>query len=188
LSLSTILYRGIGETIYQFQSAFIATIWPVWAVGISKMISNIGAAFGMRISDRLSKKYGHFKTLFCSNIYNRLVGIFAAAIPSPISPLLMASASLPSGVGWISQDAIFQENFTNKQRATMGSLNSLAGSLFFAIFAFFFGYIADKLKPSTALIIGEILTISVLVIYWKMFKEKSPQPVLKNKATEYKKN
>jgi len=173
ISIATILDRGIGETIYQFQSAFISTIWPVWAIGISKMISNIFAAFGMRISDRLSKKYGHFKTLFYSNIYNRFAGIFAAAIPSPFSPLLMASTSMPSGISWVSQDAISQENFTNKQRATMGSITSLFGSLFFGFFALGFGYIADKLHPATALIIGEILTISVVIIYWKTFKIKS---------------
>lgn len=170
ISVATILDRGIGETIYQFQSAFIATLWPVWAIGISKMISNLCAALGMRLSDNLSKKIGHFKSLFYSNVYNRIIGIFAAAVPTVASPLLMASTSLPSGISWISQDAIAQENFSNKQRATMGSLTSLVGSLFFAIFAFGFGYMADKLKPSLALVIGEILSISIIVVYFATFK------------------
>lgn len=172
ISIATILDHGIGETIYQFQSAFIATLWPVWAIGFSKMIANLCAAFGMRISDKLSKKYGHFKTLFFSSIYNRIAGIFAAAIPTPISPILMASTSMTSGIGWISQDAISQENFTNKQRATMGSITSLVSSLFFGVFAFGFGYLADRLYPSTALIVGEVLTISVLAIYWSIFKNR----------------
>lgn len=172
ITIATILDRGIGETIYQFQSAFIGTLWPVWAIGISKMISNICAALGMRISNKLSKKYGHFKSLFYSNIYNRLAGIFAVTIPTITSPLLIASTSTTSGIGWVSQDAISQENFTNKQRSTMGSITSLAGGLFFGFFAYIFGYFADYLNPSTAIIIGEILTIPVSIIYWLNFKTK----------------
>jgi len=54
----------------------------------------------------------------------------------------------------------------------MSSLNSLAGSLSFAVFAFVFGLFADALSPRSALIVGEILTLPVILLYWKIFRNK----------------
>ena len=53
----------------------------------------------------------------------------------------------------------------------MGSLNSLAGNLFYGIFALIFGYFADHLRPARAMLIGELLLFSVVALYWKMFKK-----------------
>ena len=170
LSLASVLDYGIGETLYQFTSAFIALLWPIWAVGISKMLSNLFAAIGMRMSGTITKKFGFIKSLMASTLYSRTAGIVAALFPSILSPVLMASTSFPYGINNIAKDALFQKEFTDKQRATMGSLNSLAGSLFFAIFAYIFGFLADKLKPNHALIIGEVMLLSVVFAYWKLFK------------------
>ncbi len=170
LSMASILDYGIGETLYQFSSAFIALLWPVWAVGISKMLSNLFAAAGMRVSGTVTRKFGFLKSLMASTIYSRAAGIIAALFPTVFSPILMASTSFPYGINNIAKDALFQKEFTDKQRATMGSLNSLAGSLFFAVFAYSFGFLADKLKPNHAMVIGELLLLSVIFAYWKLFE------------------
>ena len=75
------------------------------------------------------------------------------------------------GVGATASRTLLHKEFTDKQRATMGSLNALAGSLFFALFAFFIGLIADAIGPVKALLLGEILMISVIMIYWNLFKK-----------------
>ncbi|MEI6532396.1 MAG: MFS transporter [Candidatus Roizmanbacteria bacterium] len=169
LSIASILEYGIGETIYQFNSAFVSLLWPVWAIGISKMLSNIFAATGMRLSGRITKKLGPIRSLIFSNMYSRCVGLFAVIFPSIFSPILISSTSFPFGISLVAKDTLFQKEFANKQRATMGSLNSLGGSLFFAFFAFLFGFIADKLAPNQALIIGELLLFIVLFLYYKLF-------------------
>lgn len=53
----------------------------------------------------------------------------------------------------------------------MGSLNSLAGSIFYSIFAVFLGILADKYGPKNALTIQYILTFSVLYFYFKLKRE-----------------
>lgn len=68
------------------------------------------------------------------------------------------------------QIALMQKEFTNEQRATMGSLNSFAGSILFGILAFLLGFLADKVSPARALLILQICQIGNLWIYWKLFK------------------
>jgi MFS family permease len=169
LSVASILEYGIGETMFQFTSAFVALLWPVWAIGISRMLANIFAAVSMRASGKITKRFGYFKSLIGANLYSRIVGLIAVVYPTVISPVLLSTTSFPYGISSIAKDTLFQKEFTDKQRATMGSLNSLAGSLFFAVFAFIFGFIADESAPNKALIVGELLLVSVLIIYWKLF-------------------
>ncbi|MFA5828172.1 MAG: MFS transporter [Candidatus Shapirobacteria bacterium] len=171
LSIASVLEYGVGETMYQFSSAFIALLWPVWAIGIYRMLSNILAAIGMNISGKIIKKFGYFKSFMPGKIYSHIVSLIAVIYPSVFSPVLMASSSFSYGVGSVAKDTMFQREFTDKQRATMVSLNSLAGNLFFALFAFLLGFIADKLSPGQALIIGEIIVLPVVFIYWKLFKK-----------------
>jgi len=52
----------------------------------------------------------------------------------------------------------------------MGSLNSFAGSIFFAIFAVFLGFVADKTSPQVALIGVTLAQIVTIWIYWKISK------------------
>jgi MFS family permease len=171
LSIASILDYGIGESLYQFSSAFVSLLWPLWAIGLAKMLSNIGAAIGMRFSGRVTKKLGFFKSLIVFTIYGRIAGLIAGLFPSIISPLLISSTSLSYGINSIAKDTLFQREFTNKQRATMGSLNSLGASLFFAVFAYIFGMVADTLAPNQAMVIGELLLVSVLLLYWKLFNK-----------------
>lgn len=172
LSIATILDYGFTETIYQFNSAFVALLWPVWAIGVAKMLANLAAAIGMRVSDRVVRRFGNFKSLIFSNMYSMGAGLVAALFPTFFSPILIASTSFPYGINMITKDALLQKEFSDRQRATMGSLNSLGGSLFFAVFAFGFGWLADRLAPNQALVIGELFLVLVIVIYGKLFAKE----------------
>lgn len=170
LSISSVFGYAFGEAGYQFQSAFYNTIWPVWAIGIAKTISNLGATLSFHFSGRLIKKFNGLKILIIDNIYNRIINIFSIAFPTVFSPLLMSSTSVFYGVTSVAKSALLQKEFTNEQRATMGSLNSFAGSIIFAILAFLLGLLADKVNPANALLTLQILQIGNLWLYWKLFR------------------
>ena len=82
----------------------------------------------------------------------------------------MSLNSLLYGVTEVSKNKLLQNEFTHEQRATMGSLNSLFGSIFFSIFAIFLGILADKFGPRNALIIEFILGFSVLIPLYRFKK------------------
>lgn len=172
LSLSSIIYEGLGEAAFQFQAAFYNTVWPLWAIGIAKAISFVVATFSFHFSGRIIRKYSSLKVLITQSLYGRSIGIIAAAFPTALSPLLMSSTSLFYGVASVAKSSLLQKEFQDKQRSTMGSLNSFAGNILYGIVAFLLGFAADVLSPAKGLLIIQILLIPVLFIYWRLAKHK----------------
>lgn len=172
LSISSILTYGFGEAGYQFQAAFYNTLWPVWAIGIAKLFSNLGATASFWLSGRIIKKFGATKVLFISDLYSRAINIIAVGFPTIVSPLLMSSTSLIYGVSSVSENSLMQKEFTPSQRATMGSLNSFVGSIFFGIVAYVLGATADVLSPARALLYLHLLRIPTIFLYWLLFRHK----------------
>jgi len=63
-----------------------------------------------------------------------------------------------------------QREFTDHQRATMSSLNSLVSSIGFAIMSLFLGGLADIMGPAKALIILTIISLPIIYFYYLLFK------------------
>jgi MFS family permease len=173
LSLSSILGFGYGEAGYQFQAAFYSSIWPVWAVALAKTTSHILAAISFRLSGKVIRKFGAYKLLLIDNIYIRIVNITSTLFPTIFSPLLMSSTSALFGIVVVAKNSLMQKEFTNEQRATMGSLNSFAASIFYGIVAVLLGFVADLLNPAKALLILQFFQLLNFAIYWRLFKRYS---------------
>jgi len=172
LSLASILNYAFGESAFQFRSAFVNLLWPLWAVGIARALANFGAALSYYFSGSLIKKFKEFKILIIGNVYGRIISLIALFFPTVLSPALLSSNSLFFGVTSTAQENLFQKEFTSTQRATMGSLNSLFGSIAFALVSFFLGLFADRFGPIKALLIVQVCMAAIIGIYWKLFKPK----------------
>jgi hypothetical protein len=70
----------------------------------------------------------------------------------------------------VAQKSLLQKEFSDKQRATMGSLNSLGKSLFFGVVTILLGWVADKTNPRIALIWGEIFGLVAVWLTWKLYR------------------
>lgn len=171
LNINRVISFAIGESTYQFRAAFVNTLWPIWAVGFSQVLSSIGAAISYWYSGKLIKKIGAFRLLLISNIYSKLTNIGSVAIATVISPVLLSSTSLFHGVNWVANSKLMQAEFTDEQRATLGSLTSFMGSLAFGVFAVILGIFADKFGPANALLIAYIISLPTLWINWILFKD-----------------
>lgn len=169
LSLSNALSNSLTEAMYHFSPVFVNSLWPIWAVGIMKSSTNFLNAFSYFISGTVINKLKAFNALVDQFILSRIILIIAYAFPTIFSPILMASTSLIYGIGQVSQKTLLQKEFTDHQRATMGSLDSLLTSLLFAAVSVLVGYFADILGPRNILLLGEIFLIPVLFIYWRLF-------------------
>jgi MFS family permease len=167
ISAASILSYAIGESSWLFRSAFIATLWPVWALGISQMISNACAALSFYFAGRLIKRFGEFRLLVGGMSISEVVNLLAMLIPTVVSPALMAFSSIFFGVNTVSIGGLLQREFTDEQRATMGSLNSFAGSIAFTIFSFLLGAFADRVGATNALIVAAALMLVPAVLYWR---------------------
>ena len=170
LSISDVIGYAVGESTYQFRSAFVNTLWPLWAVGFSKVLSSIGAGISYWYSGKLIKKFGSFRLLFFSNIYSKIINIGSVIFVSLISPVLMSSTSLFFGVKNVATSKLMQKEFTDEQRATLGSVNSFIGNFAFGIFAIILGLVADKFGPTKALLFAYIISLPTLMINWVLYK------------------
>lgn len=174
LTISGIIGYAFGEAMYQFQAVFYATLWPVWAVGVAKTLSNLGAAMSFRYGHLLLKRVNPFKLLLIDNIYNRFINCFAVLFPSFLSPLLMSTSSFFFGISSTAKNLLAQNEFSNEQRATMGSLGSFAGSVFFGFIAYLLGLAADILSPTSAILLLQLFQVTNIFFYWKLYHhEKS---------------
>jgi len=170
LSIQDIMSFGIGESSFQFGAAFINTLWPVWAIGFSKMISYGGAFISYWFSGKIIRKMGEYNILIISNIYTRVANVIAYGLPTVFSPVLMASSSIWYGVKQVSVSTLMQKEYTQEQRATLASMSSFFGSLFYGIFAPIIGLVADSYGPAKALLMVQVCMLPVLYINFKLKK------------------
>ena len=170
LSLSSILKFGMGEVSHQFTPAFIVTVWPVWALGIYRSLCNLFAYIGSRCSGNILNKFSAFKVLLIGQVLSIAIDIGAVWYPGVWSPILISLTSISFGISLIALQALMHKEFSDKQRATMGSINSLFGNIFFAVFAYLFGLVADHLGMAQPIIITNLLLLSVVYLYWRLFK------------------
>lgn len=170
LSLHDIIAFGVGEAKFYFQSAFYRTLWPLWAIGLASTFSNFLAFISYWFSGKIIKRFKALNVLIVSNLYGRFINLIATIFPTVVSPALIASISAFFGVSQTAKTVLLQKEFSNEQRATMGSLNSFAGSLFFGVVAIFLGWVADLYSPAVAIIASQIILFILIPIQIKLFK------------------
>lgn len=168
LSVQDIISFGIGESSFHFNAAFIGTLWPIWAIGFSRVISYGGAFISYWFSGKIIKRIGEYNILIYANIYTRIANFIAYGFPTIASPLLMASSSIFYGATDVSKNSLMQKEYTQEQRATLGSITSFFGSMFYGIFSPLIGFIADSFGPANALLFVQCCMLSVLYINYRL--------------------
>jgi len=169
VSIAGILGSSVGESTFQLSAAFFNTLWPIWAIGIAKMISYLGAAISYYFSGPFINKCKEIKVILIGNAYNRIVNSIAVLFPTQLSPLLCSSTSVFYGSLQVAKNSLLQKEFTPHQRATIASLNSLAESICFAFFAYFLGAMGDRIGPAKALFIAQLFSLIGTFLYWRVF-------------------
>lgn len=134
------------------------------------MLSHVLAAVGFWFSGRVIRRLSALNTLVAGQVLNRFGSIVAYAFPTVFSPIILPITSLFWSMGFVAQRTLLQEQFSDAQRTTMGSLNSFFGNLVYSAFAIGFGAFADRIGPAMSLLIGELLLLPVIAIYYSVFR------------------
>ncbi len=171
VSIASILGFALGEGKHMFSPAFIATLWPSWGLGIASTLTHVGGAIGFRLGGTLVRRFRELPLLLWCNAASIALGIGATAVATVASPVIGSLSSLLYGPSMVAQGNLMQQGFTDRQRATMGSLVSLGGNLLYAVALYAMGSFADRVGPRYALLTAEILSISVTLLYWRLFRE-----------------
>jgi MFS family permease len=172
VSMAEILGFGFGEAVFYFQAAFFKMLIPEWLIGLVRSINHLCGTISFWYAGRMIKRFGNKKILIGENVITTVIRFFALIFPSVLSPFIIAMTSLTYGLSSTARNTLMQREFSDSQRATMDSMVSLGGSLFFAIVAVMLGYIADISSPIHAMLIGLSSNIIIIWIYTLMFPGK----------------
>ena len=163
---------GAGESKFKFQSAFVNTLWPVWAVGLYRGINHAISFFGFRIAGRLIDRFGEPAIFITRDAYWFATQIIAVVINDILSPLLMVTGALLFGPGEVASDHLMQQEFTDDERATMGSISSFATSILFALCAVLIGSLSDHFGLRAGMAAGIALGVMSLPINLWIFRKE----------------
>ncbi|HEX3049520.1 MAG TPA: hypothetical protein VHP83_02615, partial [Aggregatilineaceae bacterium] len=133
-------------------------------------LGNVFASASFFFSGRLIRRFSEFRLLLWGGAVGQAINTAAVLAPTVGSPALLSSTGLIYGVNMVAKDGLMQREFTSEQRATMGSLVSLAGSIAFALFSLLQGLLADHIGVIGALLAAQGLACVPFVLYWRVFR------------------
>ena len=161
VALTNTLSYGFGEASYQFRNNYIATLVPLWVIGVLQIMQDILASIGFRFSASITKSLGFFNTFVIGRIVVRSIIFLATLLNNIITPFLINIDGFSFGVNKINNDKFYQDRFTDSQRASLMSMINLSKNLFFGVMLILVGFIADIYTPRVAysiFLFGHILT------------------------------
>jgi len=175
LSITDAISFSTGEVSFQFRSAFLQSVWPLWAIGIVSTLTSIGASLSFHFSSKIIRKVGSEKMILIRSIYGKISSLIAYGIPSVYSPLIVITPSIIYGAGQVAKNELMQREFSDHQRATMSSLNSFISNIGFAIMSVAIGLFPDFTSPATALFTMTLISIPIIPLYYQIFKGRNDQ-------------
>lgn len=104
--------------------------------------------------------------MIISSLYAWVGNMIAVALPSSFSPLIISLTGALWGPGDMATNALLQKEFSEKQRATIASINSFAANALFAVFMLVAGWLADRYGPIKALLIVQVLIFPTILLRW----------------------
>jgi hypothetical protein len=159
---------ALGEAGFQFTPVFVSGLWPLWAIGVWSTMSHGGGFLGYRFSGRWVRPQREVRVMGVSKLVSAALTLPALVFPSGASPALMGLTSVAYGPSNVAEATLLQREFSDAQRATLGSINSLGGNLLFGAVAVGLGAVADRLAPATGLLVLQVLSLARLALLWPL--------------------
>ncbi len=166
--------RYSSESAAQLSPVFVAGLWPLWALGLWRTFGHGVAFVGFRVSGWVIGRVGAARTLLFCELFDNVANFVALVKPTVFSPVLLGSPAY--GMSTIAQQTLLQREFTDRERATMGSLASLLGSVLYALVALGAGLVADRWGIVPALLAIQAVVLIALPLAWWVHAHASSLP------------
>jgi len=170
LSIGKIIEYGFSGVTLQFSQIFLKTIIPNWLIGLTLGLKNLAGGIGFWIAGKTIDKLGYFKTIIGSTILTKIINIFAAVIANIFTPFIFVIDFFIRAPCHTALEKLFQQEFTNKQRATMSSINSFFENILFAIISLGAGILSDITNPQITIITLLVCSSIGGIFYYKALK------------------
>ena len=171
IGIARIILSGGGNVEFRFKTLFYKLFLPDWIISLIGVLNSTLSALVMKYTEKIVGKFGLMKSLALGESLNRIITSVLIFVKSVYTPFAMATVgSVAFGVREVASEDILQENYTSKQRATMGSLIGLGSSLFYSIMGILIGFIADGIGIQYTLLLIQIILLSSVFFYKRGLK------------------
>lgn len=171
ISIGKMAARGLGNCEYRFRSLFFSAIMPDWLVNLLGMLNNLISGFAMQLAHWVVHRFGIMRALVHIDIIDR--GIIAACISLytiTTGVMMNVVTSISYGIREVAAEDLLQARYSKDQRATMGSLVSLGGTLIYGVVAIAAGMLADKIGLLYTMLAFQPLLLIGTFFFWKGIK------------------
>ncbi len=177
LAIADTLDFGIGEAVFYFQGALFDTLVPTWTLGIARCLNHLHGFLGFWFAGPVVRRFGARQTLIAGTLIAASIRFLAVVFCSIATPFAMAATNVCYGPTTTARGVLLQQEFSDRQRATMGSMISLLGSVVFAGISTALGLVADLSSPATAIMFALVANSCVVFLYREVFVSRSKSEV-----------
>lgn len=171
ISIGKMMALGIGNSEYRFRSLFFSAIMPEWLVNLLGMLNNLICGFAMQLAHWIVHRFGIMRALVHIDILDRSIITACVMLYTFTSGVLMnIITSISYGIREVAAEDLLQARYTKDQRATMGSLVSLGGTLIYGVVAIAAGLLADKIGLLYTMLAFQPLLLIGTFFFWKGLK------------------
>ena len=160
LAIITSFHHSLNAAHWRFIGAYYQTLISPWIINLVRVFQEFMGFISFCLV-RFVRKFQSLQLLFVSISLNALIKLIGLAINTAITPFIMASSTIMYGISSTVENTLLQQQFTDRQRATLGSVVSLLGNIMCLIVFTLTGIIADLYSPYIAI---SILIASRLII------------------------
>ena len=172
LTVATGTDYGVGLAAYDFIGVFFNQFVPIWVLGTLRTVSYFLGSLSSFLSYKISTAIGYTRMIMISVGLNGMINLLAVLANGVVSPFIKMFDNLTNGIVGPAQDTLLQNEFTDKQRATMGSVVSLFRSLVYGAGSLLIGMMADLFSEYVSLLVIYIALFLLLPVYYKGLKAK----------------
>lgn len=170
ISILQIFDKSSGYAAHSIEGAFFNTLIPLYFVNIIRMIKQITGAMSYYIV-KYVRKYSFYHILVVSTIGNIFVRSLGLILNNYLTPFIMSTVNLFYGTATTAQSTLIQKELSKNERATMKSIISMCEGVFFAIFYYLVGFIADMFSLLSVMWILIAIKLIVGYGYYIMLKK-----------------
>lgn len=152
---------------WRFIGAYYETLIGGWLINIVRVLQETMGFIGFKLM-KIASRFEAAQLLFVSVSVNALIKLLALVINTTATPFIMVSSTLFYGVSCTVENTLLQQQFTDRQRATMGSVVSLAGGFMALIVFTLTGIIADLSSARIAIFLLLFFRLIVGLLYPKV--------------------
>lgn len=162
IAILQIFDKSSGFSAHSIEGAYFNTLIPLYFVNVIRMVKQITGAISFYIV-KYVRKFSFFHILIASTIGNIFVRSLGLILNNYITPFIMSTVNLFYGTSTTAQSALVQKELSKNERATMTSIISMCEGIFFAIFYYLTGWLADVFSLISVMWI--LVSIKIIISY-----------------------